>query len=76
LDYPRLSWIPLSERFERLFDLAHNKSSTVAEVSSLGWEAGGGSVGVTETTVGGEEMLGECLSSFTSKSLFAGSIFR
>jgi hypothetical protein len=30
-----LDGIPLSERFERLFDLAENKSSTIAEMSSF-----------------------------------------
>ncbi|MCI34544.1 cysteine-rich receptor-like protein kinase, partial [Trifolium medium] len=29
------------ERYERLFDLAVNKSITVADMCSLGWEAGG-----------------------------------
>ncbi|GAU13906.1 hypothetical protein TSUD_262330 [Trifolium subterraneum] len=30
------------ERYGRLFDLAENKSKIVADMSSLGWEAGGG----------------------------------
>jgi hypothetical protein len=38
---PWLDEIPLSERFERLFDLAENKLSTIVEMSSSGWEAGG-----------------------------------
>ncbi|MCI35403.1 cysteine-rich receptor-like protein kinase, partial [Trifolium medium] len=35
---PWLGGIPLRERFGRLFDLAVNKSSKVAERSALGWE--------------------------------------
>ncbi|MCH83870.1 cysteine-rich receptor-like protein kinase [Trifolium medium] len=38
---PWLGGRPLSERFRRLLDLAENKSSTVAEIFSLGWEADG-----------------------------------
>ncbi|GAU39187.1 hypothetical protein TSUD_147950 [Trifolium subterraneum] len=38
---PWLEGIPLSERFGRLFDLAMNKSSSVAEMFDLGWEVGG-----------------------------------
>ncbi|GAU10332.1 hypothetical protein TSUD_422680, partial [Trifolium subterraneum] len=36
-----LDGIPLCERFQRLFDLSVNKSSTVAECFSLGWGVGG-----------------------------------
>ncbi|GAU18664.1 hypothetical protein TSUD_124970 [Trifolium subterraneum] len=36
-----LGRIPLCVRFRRQFDLAINKSSTVAEMSSLGWETDG-----------------------------------
>ncbi|MCH92232.1 beta-glucan-binding protein, partial [Trifolium medium] len=36
-----LGGIPLCVRFRRLFDLAEDKSGTIAEMSSLGWEAGG-----------------------------------
>ncbi|GAU36546.1 hypothetical protein TSUD_277520 [Trifolium subterraneum] len=36
---PWLGGFPLCERFERLFDLAVNKSCSIAEMSSLGWEA-------------------------------------
>jgi hypothetical protein len=38
---PWMGAIPLSERFGRLFDLAEIKTSSVAEIFSLGWEAGG-----------------------------------
>ncbi|MCI03757.1 cysteine-rich receptor-like protein kinase, partial [Trifolium medium] len=38
---PWLGGSPLCERFRRLFDLAENKSSSVAEMASLGWETGG-----------------------------------
>ncbi|GAU32175.1 hypothetical protein TSUD_68460 [Trifolium subterraneum] len=38
---PWLDGIPLCERFQRLFDLSVNKSSTVAECFSLGWGVGG-----------------------------------
>ncbi|PNX57427.1 cysteine-rich receptor-like protein kinase, partial [Trifolium pratense] len=38
---PWLGGSPLCDRFSRLFDLATTKSSTVAEMFSLGWEAGG-----------------------------------
>lgn len=31
---------PLSVRFRRLFDLAENKLSSVADTRSLGWEVG------------------------------------
>ncbi|MCI09274.1 hypothetical protein A2U01_0030358, partial [Trifolium medium] len=50
---------PLCARFERLFDLAENKSGTVAEMSSLGWEAGGEAwVWWRQLWVWEEEMLG------------------
>jgi hypothetical protein len=38
---PWLGGIPLYERFGRLFDIAVNKSGTVAEIWSLGWGTGG-----------------------------------
>ncbi|MCI17153.1 receptor-like protein kinase ANXUR2, partial [Trifolium medium] len=44
-----------------LFDLAENKSSTVAEMSSLGWKAGGEAwAWRRQLWVWEEEMLGEC----------------
>ncbi|GAU25960.1 hypothetical protein TSUD_373610 [Trifolium subterraneum] len=38
---PWVDEIPLSERFGRLFDLTGTKSTSVAEMFSLGWGAGG-----------------------------------
>ncbi|GAU25751.1 hypothetical protein TSUD_216830 [Trifolium subterraneum] len=38
---PWLGGIPLCERFRRLFDLAVNRSCTVVEMFSLGWDNGG-----------------------------------
>jgi hypothetical protein len=35
-----LGEVPLCQRFSRLFDLAENKSHTVATMFSLGWEEG------------------------------------
>ncbi|MCI55343.1 receptor-like kinase, partial [Trifolium medium] len=46
---PWLGGSPLCETFGRLFDLAVNKSCSVAEMFTLGWEV-----------AGEEEMLGEC----------------
>jgi hypothetical protein len=44
-----------------LFDLAENKSSTVAEMFSLGWEVGGEAwVWRRQLWVWEEEMLREC----------------
>jgi hypothetical protein len=37
-----LGGVPLRERFDRLFELAETQSCTVAAMSALGWEAGGG----------------------------------
>ncbi|GAU10297.1 hypothetical protein TSUD_420400, partial [Trifolium subterraneum] len=56
-----LDGIPLCERFQRLFDLTINKSSTVAECSSLGWGPGGAAwVWRRQLWAWEEEMLGEC----------------
>ncbi|MCI01485.1 heat-shock protein, partial [Trifolium medium] len=53
--------IPLCVRFGRLFDLSENKSSTVVEMASLGWEAGGEAwAWRRQLWVWEEEMLGEC----------------
>jgi hypothetical protein len=67
-----LGGLPLCERFGRLFDLAAIKTCTVAEMFSLGWEAGGGrgcgggsAVGVGGRAVGGA-------SDFTSYCDFVG----
>jgi hypothetical protein len=38
--YPWVGGPPLSVRFRRLFNLAENKSSTVADIFSLGWVEG------------------------------------
>ncbi|GAU49411.1 hypothetical protein TSUD_407260 [Trifolium subterraneum] len=58
---PWLGDIPLCERFGRLFDLAKNKSSSVAEMFSLGWEPGGEAwVWRRQLWVWEEEMLREC----------------
>ncbi|KAK2457253.1 hypothetical protein QL285_004548 [Trifolium repens] len=58
---PWLGGVPLCERFGRLFDLAENKSSTVAEMFSLGWEVGGEAwVWRRQLWVWEEEMFREC----------------
>ena len=36
-----LGGVPLCQHFSRLFDLAENKSISVATLFSLGWEEGG-----------------------------------
>ncbi|KAK2370537.1 hypothetical protein QL285_083581 [Trifolium repens] len=58
---PWLGGTPLCERFGRLFDLAVTKSSTVAEMFSSGWEAGGEAwVWRRPLWAWEEEMVGEC----------------
>jgi len=53
--------VPLCRRFSHLFDLSLNKSSTVAEMFSLGWEEGGEVWGCRRRLWDWEEeMLGEC----------------
>jgi len=53
--------IPLCQRFSRLFDLSSYKSSTVAEMFSLGWEEGGLAWGCRRRLWDWEEeMIGEC----------------
>ncbi|WJX93598.1 hypothetical protein P8452_75105 [Trifolium repens] len=55
--------MPLCERFGRLFDLAEKKSSTVAEMFSSGWEAGGEAWSWRrQLWIWDDEMLGECQS--------------
>ncbi|CAJ2656620.1 unnamed protein product [Trifolium pratense] len=49
---PWVDGTSLRERFGRLFDLAENKSASVAEMFMQGWEAGGGGVGVAASVVG------------------------
>ncbi|GAU38950.1 hypothetical protein TSUD_363890 [Trifolium subterraneum] len=57
--YLLLEGITLRERFGRLFDLTEYKSSTVADMCSLGWEARGGAwVWRRQLWVWEEEMLG------------------
>ncbi|GAU16239.1 hypothetical protein TSUD_298710 [Trifolium subterraneum] len=58
---PWLGGVPLCERFGRLFDLAENKSSTVAEMSFLGWGYEGEAwEWRRQLSAWEEEMLGEC----------------
>ncbi|GAU29128.1 hypothetical protein TSUD_58940 [Trifolium subterraneum] len=58
---PWVGGSPLCEWFGRLFDLAENKSCSVAEMFSLGWEAGGDAwVWRRHLWVWEEEMLREC----------------
>ncbi|KAK2403415.1 hypothetical protein QL285_052853 [Trifolium repens] len=58
---PWLGGIPLCERFGRLFNLAETRSSTVAEMYSLGWEVGGAAwEWRRQLWVWEEEMLREC----------------
>jgi len=56
-----LGKVPLCQRFSRLFDLSLYKSSTVAEMFSLGWEEGGAAwrcrIRLWDWE---EEMIGEC----------------
>ncbi|MCI60134.1 putative non-LTR retroelement reverse transcriptase related protein, partial [Trifolium medium] len=73
---PWVDETPLCERFGRLFDLAENKSVSVAVMFSLGWRAGREAWvwrrqlrGVGGGYVGG-------VSDLTSSSLLAGSVFR
>ncbi|KAK2382749.1 hypothetical protein QL285_070265 [Trifolium repens] len=58
---PWLGGVPLRERFGRLFELAENKSSSVAEMFHSGWEGGGEAwVWRRQLWVWEEEMLREC----------------
>jgi hypothetical protein len=56
---PWLGGFSLRDKFRRLFDLAENKSSTVAEMSSLGWEVGGAGW-VWRRQLSEEDMVREC----------------
>ncbi|GAU40992.1 hypothetical protein TSUD_92170 [Trifolium subterraneum] len=57
---PWVEGIPLCERFGHLFDLAGNKSVSVAEMFALGWGEGGEAwVWRRQLRVWEEEMLGE-----------------
>ena len=56
-----LNYVQLCHRFSRLFDLSLNKSSTVAEMFSLGWEVGGAAWSWRrQLWEWEEELLGEC----------------
>ncbi|GAU37762.1 hypothetical protein TSUD_102790 [Trifolium subterraneum] len=67
------SWVdetPLCERFGRLFDLAENNSTSVAEMFSLGWGAGGEAwVWRQPLRAWEEEMLEECQTLLLTVSL-------
>jgi hypothetical protein len=53
--------IPLRERFRHLFELSERKWSTVAEMHTLGWEAGGEAwLWRRQLWVWEEELLREC----------------
>ncbi|KAK2440573.1 hypothetical protein QL285_011971 [Trifolium repens] len=56
---PWLDGSHLCERFGRMFDLAANKSCSIVEMYSLGWEVGGGArLAVTVVSVGGGDVWG------------------
>ncbi|CAJ2644200.1 unnamed protein product [Trifolium pratense] len=58
---PWVDGISMRERFGRLFDLAENKSASVAEMFMRGWEAGGEAwEWRRQLRAWEEEMLGEC----------------
>ncbi|GAU29001.1 hypothetical protein TSUD_165190 [Trifolium subterraneum] len=58
---PWLGGRPLGERFGRLFDLVVNKSCSVAEMFSVGWEEGGETwVWRRQLWAWEEDMLREC----------------
>ncbi|GAU41887.1 hypothetical protein TSUD_169980 [Trifolium subterraneum] len=62
--------ILLCERFQRLFDLTVNKSSTVAECFSLEWGARGDAwIWRRQLWAWEEEMLGECQALFHNFAL-------
>jgi hypothetical protein len=72
---PWLGGIPLCERFERLYDLSENKSSTVAEMFFNGWEIGGEAwVWRRQLWVWEEEMLRKCQTLLLSFTLQAQSL--
>ncbi|CAJ2651635.1 unnamed protein product [Trifolium pratense] len=67
---PWVDGTSLRERFGRLFDLAENKSASVAEMFMQGWEAGGEAwVWRRRLWAWEEEMLGECQSLLLTVSL-------
>ncbi|GAU52005.1 hypothetical protein TSUD_418090 [Trifolium subterraneum] len=57
-----LGGVPLRDRYRRLYDLATNKSLSVADMRELGWEEGGMAWQWRRRLwVWEEEMLGECI---------------
>ncbi|GAU31811.1 hypothetical protein TSUD_58120 [Trifolium subterraneum] len=71
---PWVDGTPLSEWFERLFDLAVYKSVSVADMFLLGWEVGGDAwVWRRPLRAWEEEMLGECQTLLLTISLQAHS---
>jgi hypothetical protein len=55
---PWLGGVSLSVRYRRLFDLAINKSISVATMCELGWEEGGVTLAPTVVGVGGGDARG------------------
>ena len=53
--------VPFCVRFSRLFDLAIDKSCTVAHMFSFGWDVGGAGWRWRRRLWVWEEMLGECI---------------
>ncbi|GAU42165.1 hypothetical protein TSUD_89640 [Trifolium subterraneum] len=71
---PWVDGTSLSERFGRLFDLAANKSVSVADMFQSGWGVGGEAwVWRRQLRAWEEEMLGECQSLLLTISLQAHS---
>ncbi|PNX55797.1 receptor-like kinase, partial [Trifolium pratense] len=67
---PWVDGTSMQERFGRLFDLAENKSASVAEMFMQGWGAGGEAwVWRRQLRAWEEEMLGECQSLLLTISL-------
>ncbi|GAU28621.1 hypothetical protein TSUD_55650 [Trifolium subterraneum] len=74
---PWVDGTPLCERFRRLFDLAVNKSDSVADMFQLGWGIGGDAwVWRRLLWAWEEELLGECQTLLFTISLQAHSLDR
>ncbi|GAU48313.1 hypothetical protein TSUD_405300 [Trifolium subterraneum] len=72
---PWLDGTPLCERFGRLFDLAVNKSDSVADMSQLGWGIGGDAwVWRRPLWAWEEELLGESLDGSGCGSIRCGDM--
>ncbi|GAU30753.1 hypothetical protein TSUD_145510 [Trifolium subterraneum] len=72
---PWVDGTPLCERFRRLFDLAVNKSDSVADMFQLGWGIGGDAwVWRRPLWAWEEELLGECQTLLFTISLQAHSL--